>query len=337
VSVTEPVCLIPDDPSRGPFAAHPSSGVGWCQTALVITVVGEALIDLVIDPAGTVTAALGGAPFNTARACGRLGADVGFVGALSNDRFGTMLRAQLEDDGVDVSDAPVVDAPTTLAAAELDAHGAASYRFYIDGTSAPALMATPTVDDGGVVFTGGLGLVLEPMATTVETLVSGLPPSTILVVDVNCRPLVVPDRQTYVDRARRVVGAADLVKVSDDDLAYLSPGVDPVDAAHRLLELGPSAVLVTGGGAGVHVVTTDGERHVAVEPVVVVDTIGAGDTFGGALMAWLTANEVAVSDLGDLDVLVRAVRAANVAAGGACTRRGADPPRLADLPEGWTR
>ena len=105
----------------------------------MILVAGEALIDLVISPSGDVSAALGGAPFNTARACSRLGGDVSFLGAISVDRFGQMLATQLADDGVDLAHASRVDRPTTLAAAELDEHGAATYRFYIEGTSAPAL------------------------------------------------------------------------------------------------------------------------------------------------------------------------------------------------------
>lgn len=307
----------------------------------MITVVGEALIDLVIDPEGRVTAALGGAPYNTARACGRLGVDVAFVGALSDDRFGSMLRALLVADGVDVADAPTVSVPTTLAAAELAEDGAATYRFYIEGTSAPALDATSELVDralapGDVVLTGGLGLVLEPMATTVAALVSSAPADVLVVVDVNCRPHVIVDRDAYVERVRRVVARAHVVKVSDEDLGYLSPGVDPVDAARGLLAVGPIGVLVTGGGSGVHVLTSAGERFVPVDPVEVVDTIGAGDTFDGALIAWLTLQGLGIEQVGEPDVLARAVRAANAAAGVACTRRGADPPRLADLPPDWS-
>lgn len=301
----------------------------------MITVVGEALIDLVVDPLGNVTAALGGAPFNTARACGRLGADVAFVGALSDDRFGSMLRARLVDDGVDVSGAPVVASPTTLAAAELDERGTATYRFYIDGTSAPALVSVPpAAGDGDIVFTGGLALVLEPMATTVERLLGDT--DALVMVDVNCRPLVVSDRHAYVERVGRLVACSHLVKVSDEDLAYLAPGADPIEAARELLGRGPAAVLLTRGGAGVHVVTRDDVRLVPVEPVDVVDTIGAGDTFGGALVTWLTVNDVGIDLVGDAELLARAVHAANVAAGVACTRRGADPPTRADLPSDWS-
>lgn len=322
-----------------PFVAR-ARAVPPARLRLVIVVVGEALVDLVIDTAGRVTAALGGAPYNTARACGRLGTDVSFVGALSDDRFGSMLRAQLVADGVDVARAPIVGLPTTLAAAELDDGGAASYRFYIQGTSAPALDAEPDRVDRvlapcDVVFTGGLGLVLEPMATTVEAMLTSAPADVLVVVDANCRPHVVADREAYVERVRRVMARAHLVKVSDEDLDYLVPGVDPLDAARALLAVGPLGVVVTGGGRGVHVLTSAGERYEPVAPVEVVDTIGAGDTFGGALIAWLTLRGLGVEQMDDPDVLARAVRAANAAAGVACTRRGADPPRLADLPPDW--
>jgi fructokinase len=302
----------------------------------VIAVVGEALIDLVIDPAGAVTAALGGAPFNTARACGRLGVETSFLGTLSRDRFGTMLFERLRSDGVDVSSAPRVDRPTTLAAAELDGRGAASYRFYIDGTSAPALDRPPDLGAVDVLFTGGLGLVLEPMAATVAATVAGVDAATLVVVDVNCRPLVVPDPDAYRRRVERVIARAHLVKVSDEDLDYLAPGVDHAEAALAIVHRGSEAVLVTGGGEGVRIVTARGDRFVPVEPVEVVDTIGAGDTFGGALIAWLVLNGVRSEALDDLDLLERAVRAANAAAGVVCTRRGADPPYRAELPSSWS-
>ncbi len=302
----------------------------------MITVLGEALIDLVITPDGAVDAKLGGAPFNTARACGRLGAAVRFVAALSVDRFGSMLADQLIADGVDISAAMRVDMPTTLAAAELDDGGVASYRFYIDGTAAPALSVAPPGRPGDVLFAGGLGLMLEPLATTVETTVSSSIDQ-LVVIDVNCRPLIVSDRQPYVDRVNRVIAHADAVKVSDEDLAYLHPDLEPLAAARRLLELGPSAVLLTAGGGGVHVVTATGERLVPVEPVDVVDTIGAGDSFGAGFMTWWVESELGVADVGDPDRVAAAVRAANTIAGIVVTRRGADPPWRSELAGGWGR
>ncbi|MDW3214337.1 MAG: carbohydrate kinase [Ilumatobacteraceae bacterium] len=303
----------------------------------MISVIGEALIDLVITPAGQVDAKLGGAPFNTASACGRLGADVRFVGAVSDDRFGSMLTAQLIDDRVDTSSLVRVGLPTTLAAAELDAGGTATYRFYIDGTSAPALSSiAPESVDGPVIFTGGLGLVLEPMAAAVEAAIGSSRADQLVMVDVNCRPKVIADRTSYVERVARVIGRADVVKVSDEDLDYLSPGVDPLVTARALLETGPSAALVTRGGDGVHVLTAAGDTVVEVGSVEVIDTIGAGDSFGAGFLSWWVASGSGRDDTADVDRLVAAVRAANHVAGVVVTRRGADPPWRSELPADWS-
>jgi fructokinase len=301
----------------------------------MITVIGEALVDLVIQPDGTVDAKLGGAPFNTARTCGRLGAPVRFVGAISVDRFGTMLADQLVADGVDTSALVRVDVPTTLAAAELDDAGAATYRFYIAGTSAPMLATVPPAAAGDVVFTGGLGLVLEPMGGAVEAALHDRVAGTLVMVDMNCRPLVVADRDAYLARVERVTTCADIVKVSDDDLAFLSPGADAMDAACAMLDRGVSAVLLTRGGDGAHVLTADRETSVPVGSVEVVDTIGAGDSFGAGFLSWWVASGLGRDDASDHDSLVDAVRAATQVAGVVVGRRGADPPWRSDLPQDW--
>ena len=299
----------------------------------MITVVGEALVDLVIMPDGSVEAAIGGAPFNTARACGRLGADVRFVGAISVDRFGTLMATQLEADGVAIDGVVRVEAPTTLAAAELDAAGVATYRFYTERTSAPALERVE-FEATDVLFTGGLGLLLEPMADAVEKAVTDGDDSLVM-IDVNCRPKIVPDRSEYVARLDRLLPLASVVKVSDEDLDYLRPGVDHVAAARAMLAEGSSAVLLTQGGDGVHVCTGEGDAVVPVDQVDVVDTIGAGDSFGAGFLAWWVASGFGVAETGSLDAVVRAVRAANQVAGVVVTRRGADPPWRDELPADW--
>jgi fructokinase len=303
----------------------------------VIVVVGEALVDLVVDAKGAVTAALGGAPVNTSRACGRLGAEVSFGGAISVDRFGSMLAAQLTADNVAVDLVERCDEPTTLAVAELDERGTASYRFYVDGTSAPSYTTKLEDRRPDWLFTGGLGLVFEPMADTVEVMLDDRPAGCAVMVDVNCRPRVVRDRERYLSRLDRVMARADVVKVSDEDVAYLTPGVAPLDAARTLLARGPRAVLLTAGGAAVHVVTAAGEFEVPVPPVEVVDTIGAGDAFSGGFLAWWSAGGRTAHQLGALDHLVPAVTAAVAVAGITCTRRGADPPWRHELPRDWSQ
>lgn len=302
----------------------------------MISVIGEALVDLVITPDGTVDAKLGGGPYNTARACGRLGAGVRFVGAISVDRFGSMLTQQLVDDHVDVASVVSVEASTTLAAAELSADGAASYRFYITGTSAPALdVIEPSALEADAVFAGGLGLVLEPMAGAVEAAIAARGPDQLVMVDVNCRPKIIVDRDAYIERVRRIVAHADVVKVSDEDLNYLSPGDDALDTARSLRALGPSAVLVTRGGDGVHVITADSTSLVEVGAVQVVDTIGAGDSFGAGFLAWWTASGLGREHAADAGRLVEAVGAANRVAAMVVARRGAEPPWRTELPDDW--
>ncbi len=300
----------------------------------MIAVAGEALIDLILRPDGSLTANPGGGPYNAARTVARLGGDALFLGRLSDDRFGTLLRSRLEADGVDLSAAVSTSDPTTLAVAELDDGGAASYHFYFAGTSAPGLTVA---DLAGLpahtraLHVGTLGLVLEPMASTYEQLVAGVDPAVVVMVDPNCRPTVIKDAVAYRARLDRVLARTDVVKVSGDDLEWLSPGVPVLDAARALLGAGPQVVLLTDGSAGVHVLTPLAELTVDVPAITVVDTVGAGDSFGGAFVhAWCSAGQDR-SDLGDLDALRTAVEFAVRVAALTCGRQGAEPPFAAEL------
>jgi len=303
---------------------------------MTVVVAGEALVDLILRPDGSITAVPGGGPFNAARTLARLGIPTVFLGGLSADRFGAQLRSSLEADGVRLGMPEPMQRPTTLALAELDEGGAASYRFYFEGTSAPQVTDADAhaAFDGvaSVLHVGTLGLVFEPMATSMEGLVSSVGADVLVFVDPNCRPLVVTDREAYVARVHRVLARADVVKVSGDDLDYLAPGVDRLEAARSLLAFGARVVLFTDGGEGVHVLTSHGERAVPVPRVDVVDTVGAGDSFGGGFLAtWVDAGR-GRADLDDLEAVEAAARRAVVVAGITCTREGAEPPTLAELP-----
>ncbi|NND73613.1 MAG: carbohydrate kinase [Ilumatobacter sp.] len=302
----------------------------------MLLVVGEALVDLVIAPDGSVESALGGAPFNAARAAALLGADVEFCGVLSHDRFGTLLADRLEADGVGVSSAPRTEAPTTLAAAELDDTGAAVYRFYVEQTAAPSLASIDTARPPDVLLTGGLALALTPIADTIADGLATVPADTLVMIDVNCRPTVIADRGAYRARLDAMLGRADIVKVSDDDLDYLEPSLPTIAAAQQLLDAGPSAILVTAGSKSTTVLTPDGQLDVTVPPLAapVIDTIGAGDTFTGALLAWWEQAGFGRAHV-DLSSIARAVDAAHAAAAVVVTRRGADPPGRSDLATDW--
>ncbi|MGE0309811.1 MAG: PfkB family carbohydrate kinase, partial [Acidimicrobiia bacterium] len=180
------------------------------STSPIVVVGGEALIDLVIDPRGGVIAKQGGGPFNTARTIARLGINSRFVGSMSDDRFGTLMQAQLRVDGVDTSLLRHSTRPTTLAAAEIDEGGAAQYRFYFEGTSAPdfPLYERPTLTAIDAFHIGTLGLVFEPMATTYEAMLSEIDPEVLVVLDPNCRPRANGERPADQERVARVLRRA---------------------------------------------------------------------------------------------------------------------------------
>lgn len=300
----------------------------------MIVVGGEALVDLVIDPDGAVVAKLGGGPFNAARAVGRLGSAVAFLGALSLDRFGTLLHRQLTADGVDDSLVQFTELPTTLASAELDEHGAASYHFYLAETAAPNLHALPLPSDLSILHVGTLGMVLEPMASTLEVVVRGVSDDVVVLLDPNCRPRVTADRLAYLARLERLLCRADVVKVSSDDLEFIAPGQHQT-AVKMLLGGGAALVLHTDGGRSVHIHGADGETEVPVPAVEVADTIGAGDAFGGAFAAWWDQAGLRRCDLRDSDAVRAAVAASVEVAALSCTRVGAQPPARAELGERW--
>ena len=307
--------------------------------SLPVLVGGEALYDLVIDDDGALSGHPGGGPFNTARTIGRLGRPVAFLGRLSTDRLGATHEQMLAADGVDLGCVARTDAPTTLALASLDATGAASWSFYATGTAAAglnpvdALAALPP--RVAALHVGTLGLVLEPLAQALEAVVERLAGETTIVVDPNVRPQVIGDPQAFRARLERVIAHSDVVKVSEEDLAWLDPERPPATAARALLARGPAAVLLTRGPQGAAVVTADADTPIAPVATDVVDTIGAGDAFGGAWLAWWNSHGLGRADLARHELLVEGARFAAVVAARTVARAGASPPQL--LPEAVAR
>ena len=300
-----------------------------------VVVAGEALVDLVVAADGALSAIPGGGPFNAARALARLGTPTSFLGAISSDRFGRLLRATLAGDGVQLDHAVAVPQPTTLALAEVDAGGSASYRFYLAGTSAALLdepaTAAVVANPPAALLLGTLGLVLEPIADALVSLARQLPREVLVQVDPNCRPGAIDDPRRYRERLDRVLDRADVVKVSTEDLAYLVPDVAAADAAARLRRRTHQVLLVTDGPDPATVLHAGGSFRVPVPAVRVVDTVGAGDTFGGAFLAsWLAAGRT-TADLTDPALLRPAVERAVRAAAITCTRAGAQPPTSSEL------
>ncbi|MET8572673.1 carbohydrate kinase [Streptomyces sp. NPDC004783] len=295
----------------------------------MIVVAGEALIDLVPQGTGALAAlrpALGGGPYNTAVALGRLGSPTAFCSRVSYDAFGEALLDRLRETGVDVSPVQRGPEPTTLAVATVGAGGSAAYTFYVEGT-ADRLFTAPSALPSGTraVSFGTCSLVLEPGASAYEALLRETAARGVFtVLDPNIRAGLIPDPDAYRARFTSWLPSVSLLKVSVEDAAWLG------GAPREWLAAGPAAVVVTRGGEGLTVFTRGGgEYAVPGERVEVVDTIGAGDTVNAALLHGLAArdalSERAVAALGPdcwAELLGFAARAAAVT----CSRAGAEPP-----------
>jgi len=307
----------------------------------VIAVAGEALFDLVVTPDGQVDARLGGAGYNTVRTLARLDRPGTFLQRLSGDGFGRLLRGRLEAEGVVLGVPEQSSAPSTLAVADLDLAGVASYSFYLDGTAAADLCYSDLLAalprEVTAVHTGCLALVLEPSGSAIERLVlTDVPPGALVMLDPNCRPAAVTNKVGYQARIQRIAARANVIKASAEDLAYLYPGTSPEQAAVALLAAGPALVLVTDGPRPAMAYMADGILTAEVPAVAVADTIGAGDAFGGAFLAWWTASGHTVEDLKHPVLVEAALQAAVAVAALTCTRPGADPPALAEVrARGW--
>ncbi len=307
----------------------------WSEPRPRVVVAGEALIDLIIGQDGSVTPAAGGGQYNAARALARLGGSVEFLGRLSDDWFGKLLRARLDEDGVGTWLAVQTQDPTTLVLAEIDEAGVAHYHWYIEKTTVPgleeadALAALSPAPDA--LHVGTLGLAMEPIADSLAALVAQVPESTFVMVDPNCRPTATPDFARYQARMKRVIERADVVKGSDEDFEYLALAETPEASARMLLEQGVGAVLVTQGSDSARGFCAGGEVSVPVPSVAVSDTVGAGDTFGGSFLAYWLEHGFGRQELADADLLEAAVTFAVQAAAINCTRAGAEPPTRKEM------
>jgi fructokinase len=304
----------------------------------VIVVCGEALVDLVPDPSESTryVARPGGSSANTAVALARLGTPVAMAARLSGDSFGELLRAHLADNGVDLW--LVVDAiePSSLAIATVGRDGAADYRFLVSGTADWGWTDSELgrLPKGIVAVHGGsLALALAPGGAAVERMLARARATSTVSLDPNIRPTLVADMAAHRERVERCVAAADLIKVSREDLDALHPGVHSTEVARRWARSGPRLVVVTDGAEGSIGFTAEAETTCPASPVAVVDTIGAGDTFAAALLDWLQragrlGGRLSVLSTTDIEAaLGHASRAAAVT----CSRAGADPPYRAEL------
>jgi fructokinase len=301
----------------------------------LILVCGEALIDVLENGDGTQRQAAGGGPFNTARALGRLGVPTAFLGHLSTDTYGLELAGLLRADGIDLDLTTIGPEPTTIAIANLDGDGLAEYEFLVEGTSAPnltmAMVPENLAADITALHVGTLGLALEPMASTLAALIRRESGRRLIMLDPNIRPIAAAD-PIYRERLESVIPLSTIVKASVGDLAWLYPDLDYKTAAQRMVEIGVRLVVVTLGIDGAFAAAGDLTVAVTAPAANVVDTVGAGDTFGAALLARLWDFGLVRPDPTlDIVQVESALKFACLAASITVTRIGADPPYRSEL------
>lgn len=301
---------------------------------------GEALIDMLPrqSPDGEATFAphAGGAVFNTSVALGRLGQPTGFFSGLSTDMFGKVLTDALTASNVDATLAVRVPRPTTLAFVEL-VDGQARYAFYDENTAGRMLYRDdlPELPNGiNAMFFGGISLAAEPCGTAFEAMMLRDAPTRVTMIDPNIRPGFITDEAAYRGRLARMIAVADIVKLSDEDLHWLSGPDDIEKLAQDMLSTGPGIVFITEGVKGAHGFTRHSKVFVPAQKVAVADTVGAGDTFNAGILAGLSRLRIlrkdAIGDISDAqmtEALTLGIRAAAVTV----SRPGTNPPWLTEI------
>ena len=306
----------------------------------MIVCCGEALIDFLprksADGGAVYQPFCGGSVYNTAIALGRLGVKTGFFSGLSTDFFGDMLKEGLKASKVDLRYTKIWDRPSTLAFVKLT-DGHARYSFFDDNSASRMLTKRdlPKLEKQvQALHFGSISLIPEPGGGTLEMLMKRESRRLVLSLDPNIRPGQIKDRRAHVARLNRMIAMTDILKISDEDVAWMTGKSDFKAAARKWLKAGAKIVVVTKGGEGVEAFTP--RDHVSQPPVKVkvADTVGAGDTFtAGLLAALLKAKQLDKKKLASIsrDNLEAALAFAAKAAAITCSRPGADPPWANEL------
>jgi fructokinase len=274
----------------------------------------------------------GGAVFNTAIGLGLLGIETQFLCGMSSDFLGDILRDGLDAAGVDHSPSPKLVAPCTVAFVKL-VDGQATYAFYDENSAMRTLTVAPAIDANALFF-GGISLVGDGCGDTFEALMLREAPARVTMIDPNIRPSFIRDVVAYRARIDRMMEAADIIKLSDEDLHWFEGEGDLPDLARGLVAKGAKLVCITEGADGVTGYSAEHEVFVPSERADVVDTVGAGDTFNAGLLAGLdragNLTKAKIAGLSAEDIrsaLHLGVRAAAVTV----SRAGANPPTAAEL------
>jgi fructokinase len=311
----------------------------------VVAVAGEVITDMV--PAGedgVFRAAPGGSPANVAVGLARLDVPARMLARLSDDVLGRRLRAHLADNGVDLSYAVAAPESSSLAIVALQPDGSAAYDFRVDGTADWQWTddeLTTALDGAVALHVGSLGLTTPPGGAVLRRLAARAAGSATVTFDPNVRHLLMGPPAEVLAVVHELLAVADVVKASDEDVAWLEPDKLPEEVAAAWLAHGPALVVVTRGGEGaVAVGRASGLVRRPGVPVEVVDTVGAGDSFMSALLAGLARRDLLGADRRDAlrsltsddvgPLLDEAVAASAIT----CSRAGADPPYARELSSG---
>lgn len=294
---------------------------------------GEALIDMLpitVEGEPAFRPLPGGSVFNTSIALGRLGTPVSFFSGLSDDLFGTTLQQTLKESHVDLSHAAISKRPTTLAFVKLE-NGHATYFFYDENTAGRMLTESDLpvlgVEVQALLF-GGISLVSEPCGTTYESLMRREAETRVIMLDPNIRPGFIQDADAHRARLKRMFALADIVKVSEDDLAWIDPQ-EPQQAIAAILGAGVNLVVLTAGERGAIAHWNGGQIEIPALSVEIVDTVGAGDTFNAGILAALhesgALNKQSLA-APNPDLIGNALAFAAKVAAVTVSRAGANPP-----------
>jgi len=318
----------------------------------MIVCCGEALIDMVRIPVSNKKEGFlpvpGGSPYNTAIAIARMGVSVQFLGKFSTDTFGEILVKRLKDNkvGRELIIRGTENSPLAFVSAEKKGKEP-QYSFYTEGTANCSLkivdLPPKLPDDTRCILFGSISMTVEPIASSIEALLlrEGSRKSTnqmdgapILSFDPNIRPFTIKDKAAYIARFEKWIAASTIAKISAMDFTFLYPELSAEQALQKILAMGPRLAICTLGTKGALALLrqNDGSIMRVSAPVVnlpVIDTIGAGDAFHGALLSWLEIkgkmSRSALVNLSEAE-LYDALFFANKAASLVCSRQGAEPP-----------
>jgi fructokinase len=303
---------------------------------------GEALIDFVPRPElRAYQPCPGGSVYNVAVGLGRLEIPVGFYCKISTDFFGDMLVDYLDDNAVDTSTCQRTRHPTTLAFVSLATKDRAEpqFSFYANESADRSLtvdeLPPKLPDEVEVLHFGSISLVMEPGATALETLMAREHGHRIISLDPNVRPNLIADRAAYRQRFDHWVASVDILKLSYADMRWIYPETKFQGCLQHWFDLGVGVVILTKGGDGAEGYSAAGHFAAVGTPSVdIADTVGAGDTFLAATLAYLYRGEM--MDLNHLraltsDQLSACLTYATRAAAINCSRVGADPPYRHEL------